>query len=90
MYEGEYYNLNKELVTYNDCGFQNLQPLHELVVDMDFDVVLTRQVFPRCLGPHCDKRVSENGFLSERKGLVEDCQFQYATPQFYAPGHRTQ
>ena len=90
MYEGEYYNLNKELVTYNDCGFQNLQPLHKLVVDMDFDVMSTRQVFLCCLGPHCDKTVSENGFLGERKGLVEDCQFQYTTPQFYAPGHRTQ
>ena len=81
------YKLNEESATYKDFTFQRLQPSHKLIVNMDLDVMLTRQVLTCCLGPYCNKTISEYWFFSKRKSLVEGCQSQCITSPLHARGH---
>ena len=82
-----YYKLNEESTIYKDFTFQRLQPSHKLIVDMDLDVMSTRQVLTHCLGPYCNKTISEYWFFSKRKSLIEGCQSQCTTSPLHAPGH---
>ena len=87
IYGGEYYKLNEESAIYKDFAFQRLQPSHKLIVDMDLNVISTRQVLTHCLGPHCNKTISEYWFFSKCKSLVEGCQSQCTTLPLHTPGH---
>ena len=42
MYDGKSKLLEEGLITYKDFGFQHLQPLHKLIVDVYLDIVSTR------------------------------------------------